>query len=207
MNRLPVLFVGIFFTFSFAWAGLVIAPYFQIGRLQPVEDKDAGTVFPPPVSGQAEYGRRVYAASGCIYCHSQQVRGFDMLEAHNRGWGTRRTVARDYIGDKPVFLGTMRTGPDLSNIGRRQPSTDWHHKHLYAPQLMTPGSIMAPFRYLYKMQPIAGQRSPHALLPDSNFKVEIPDGYELVPTEEAEALVAYILSLNRGYPLPEAPEQ
>jgi phosphoserine aminotransferase len=34
----------------------------------------------------------------------------------------------------------------------------------------------------------------------------LPDGYEVVPTAEAEALVAYLLSLNRNYPLPEAPE-
>jgi len=33
-----------------------------------------------------------------------------------------------------------------------------------------------------------------------------PEGYEVVPTYEAEALVAYLLSLNRNYPLPEAPE-
>ena len=33
-----------------------------------------------------------------------------------------------------------------------------------------------------------------------------PEGYEIVPTYEAEALVAYLVSLNRNYPLPEAPE-
>jgi cytochrome c oxidase cbb3-type subunit II len=35
----------------------------------------------------------------------------------------------------------------------------------------------------------------------------INPGYEVVPTEDAKALVAYLLSLKRDYPLPEAPEE
>jgi hypothetical protein len=31
-----------------------------------------------------------------------------------RGWGRRRTVARDYLRDQPVMLGTVRFGPDLA---------------------------------------------------------------------------------------------
>jgi cytochrome c oxidase cbb3-type subunit 2 len=63
---------------------------------------------------------------------------------------------------------------------------------------------MPSYKYLYRTQKIEGQRSAEAidLLPP-----ETPaDGYEVVPTYEAEALVAYLLSLNRNYPLPEAPE-
>jgi hypothetical protein len=33
-----------------------------------------------------------------------------------------------------------------------------------------------------------------------------PAGYEIVPTEEGKALVAYLISLKRNYALPEAPE-
>jgi cytochrome c oxidase cbb3-type subunit II len=33
-----------------------------------------------------------------------------------------------------------------------------------------------------------------------------PAGYEIVPTEEGKALVAYLISLKRNYSLPEAPE-
>ena len=98
MNRLPLLFVGIFLTFSFAWAGLVFAPYLQMGHLERSKNAE-GMIIPPLLSEQAEKGRIVYAASGCIYCHSQQVRGFDMIESHNRGWGTRSTVPIDYIGE------------------------------------------------------------------------------------------------------------
>jgi cytochrome c oxidase cbb3-type subunit 2 len=98
----------------------------------------------------------------------------------------------------------MRTGPDLTNIGARQPTAMWHHQHLYQPAVVSPGSIMPSYRYLYETRKIEGQRSAEAidLLPPDNP----PEGYEIVPTYEAEALVAYLVSLNRNYPLPEAPE-
>jgi cytochrome c oxidase cbb3-type subunit 2 len=41
-----------------------------------------------------------------------------------RNWGQRRSVARDYIFDRPHLMGTMRTGPDLANIGARQPTRE-----------------------------------------------------------------------------------
>jgi cytochrome c oxidase cbb3-type subunit 2 len=97
----------------------------------------------------------------------------------------------------------MRTGPDLSNIGRRQSSADWHHRHLYNPQAVSPGSVMAPFRFLYRLQKIAGERSAEALKLEG---AEMPPpGWEVVPTPDAKALVAYLLSLDRSYALPEAP--
>jgi cytochrome c oxidase cbb3-type subunit 2 len=205
MNRMPVIFLGIFATFAFAWGGLVVAPYFQIGRLEPFQN-DEGQVLPPPLSGLSEEGRRVYASAGCIYCHSQQVRGADQGSDLARGWGARRSVPRDYIREKPVFLGTMRSGPDLSNIGARQTSALWHHQHLYNPQALSPGSTMAPYRYLYTVQKIVGQPHPRGFRLPAPYDTLPPD-FEIVPTYEAEALVAYLLSLNRNYALPEAPTE
>ena len=43
----------------------------------------------------------------------------------------------------------MRTGPDLLNIGARQPSVDWHLGHLYQPRAYVPGSIMPPYPFLF----------------------------------------------------------
>jgi len=204
MNRMPVIVVGVFLTFLSSWIGLVAYPYFALGRFTPFTAEDTGDINPPPLSGLAVIGQRAYAASGCVYCHSQQVRQVGYGSDLERGWGSRPTVARDYMRQSPVFLGTMRTGPDLANIGARQPSSMWHHQHLYQPTVVSPGSIMPSFRYLYRTQKIEGQRSANAidlLPPDAPA-----DGYEVVPTYEAEALVAYLLSLNRNYPLPEAPE-
>jgi cytochrome c oxidase cbb3-type subunit 2 len=205
MNRMPILFIGIFFTFAFAFGGLVVAPYFQVGRLQPVTDEETGNVYPPPLSGLAQEGRRVYAANGCVYCHSQQVRGEEAGSDIARGWGARRTVARDYIHEKPVMLGTMRTGPDLANVGVRLNDVDWHYRHLYNPQSIYPNSVMPPFKWLFEKRKIQGQPSAERLRFTGEFAP--PEGYEIVPTQEARALVAYLLSLNRSYPLPEAPTE
>ena len=124
-----------------------------------------------------------------------------------RGWGDRQSVARDYIYERRVFLGTMRTGPDLRNIGARQPSADWLYRHLYDPQLTSPGSIMPPFRFLFAYRRVTGQYSPLALkLPADYARQHGLDrpGYELVPTPRAEALVAYLMSLKDTYEFPEA---
>ncbi len=204
MNRMPVIVAGIFLTFFASWIGFVAYPYVALGRFLPATDEATGDINPPPLSGSAVVGQRVYASAGCVYCHSQQVRQIGFGSDLARGWGARPTVARDYMRENPAFLGTMRTGPDLANIGARQPSAMWHHQHLYQPAVATPGSIMPSFRYLYRTQKIQGQKSARAidlLPPDAP-----PEGYEVVPTADAEALVAYLLSLNRNYPLPEAPQ-
>ncbi len=206
MNRMPLLMTGFFLTFLTAWLGLVAVPYFQIGRYQPEVDEITKDQTPPPFSGQADQGSAIYAASGCIYCHSQQVRPTEAGADLARGWGARRTVARDYMRDRVAFFGTSRTGPDLSNIGARQPSVEWHYQHLYQPQVVAPGSIMPPYRFLFEKRKISGAPSSDA------FKVLPPDapeeGYEIVPSNEAKALVQYLIALKRStYPLPESPDE
>ncbi len=214
MNKLSTLFVGIFITFVSAWLGLVVIPYIQLGGLKPEKDEITGALMPPALSGSAQRGRLVYAANGCVYCHSQQVRGSarrlpegEVPPDIARGWGARRTFPRDYLGERPHFLGTMRTGPDLANVGLRY-TADWQHRHLYAPAAISRGSTMPPFRYLYKKQRIVGAGTPDALDFSLIPGVEPPEeGYEIVPTEQARDLVAYLLALRRSsYDLPEAAE-
>src|SRR5690606_22956171 len=95
-------------------------------------------------------GRQIYIANGCVYCHSQQPRDPSFASGDkDRGWG-RTSVPGDYAYDTPHLLGTMRTGPDLFNIGARQPSKDWHLLHLYNPQAVVKDSIMPPYRFLFR---------------------------------------------------------
>lgn len=164
-------------------------------------------MFPQKPLGLAQRGKQVYIEQGCMYCHSQQVRPKGFGADHERGWGERQAVARDYILQDRVLLGTMRTGPDLMNVGDRGISQDggnWHHLHLYNPQMIVEGSTMPPFAFLYKEQPIMGLGSPDALVFEPGSEYAPAEGYEIVPTERAEALVAYLLSLKFGYELPEA---
>ena len=202
MNYGPLIFLGAFLTIAASWCGLVLVPQLQFGRQEPIKIEETGETYPQRRPGQAEQGREVYRANGCLYCHSQQVRpeGFGADIARN--WGRRRTVTRDYLYDKPVMLGTMRTGPDLSNIGVRQTSAAWHYLHLYNPQITSKGSIMPPFPFLFEKHKIGPIPSPEALALPPELKIE--PGYEVVPTRDAKTLVEYLLSLKAIAPLPEA---
>jgi cbb3-type cytochrome oxidase cytochrome c subunit len=122
MKGLAPLFLGIFGTFAFSWVGLTLIPNWQIGHLNPQSDEEGTDIYPQPQSGMAERGARVYAANGCIYCHSQQVRADYAADDIERKWGDRRSAPRDYIFERPVFLGKMRMGQDIANIGERAPA-------------------------------------------------------------------------------------
>ncbi len=206
MNRAPLLFLGIFFTLAFSWTGIVLINQISYGRLQPVYDENEDKTFPLALPGLAAEGKLVYQDLGCIYCHTQQVRrpgyGTDAL----RNWGERQSVARDYIRDGRVLLGTMRTGPDLRNIGARQvgdAGREWHYKHLYDPVITSPGSIMPPFAFLFETRKIVGEPSPKAIQKGLPPQYQPPPGHEIVPTHRAEALVEYLLNLKDTYTYPE----
>jgi cytochrome c oxidase cbb3-type subunit 2 len=93
-------------------------------------------------SGAEAMGRAVYMANGCVYCHSQSVRAIDW------GLGAERIAqAGDYAADRPILLGSERTGPDLSEEGGEHPD-DWHVAHFTNPRYTRPSSIMPPFAFL-----------------------------------------------------------
>lgn len=149
-------------------------------------------------------GRAHYISLGCIYCHSQQPRDPSQAPDMARGWG-RPSVPSDYSYDEPHLLGTMRTGPDLFNIGARQPSVDWHLTHLYQPRAVSPGSIMPAYPFLFTETDYLGDR----------IEVKLPAEYRgreryVIPKQEALDLVEYLIALDHTYPaeeLPPAPEE
>ena len=124
MKGLAPLFLGIFGTFAFSWVGLTVIPNWQIGHLNPEADEEGTDIYPQPQSGMFQHGERVYAANGCVYCHSQQVRPDYVANDIERKWGNRRSAPRDYIFDRPALLGKMRMGPDLANIGKAAPAEE-----------------------------------------------------------------------------------
>lgn len=222
MRNLPLLFCGIFFALAFSYTGLIVSGHIQLGALEPSTERlvpsdddpnkmvmpEGEPLYPRKSSGLAVRGKQVYIELGCMYCHSQQLRRRGYGADVDRGWGPRATVARDYVRQDRVLLGTMRTGPDLAHLGGRyagEAGRDWNHLHLYNPQIVSEGSTMPPFAFLYKKQEIVNEPSPSALdfPPDSEYAPE--SGYEIVPTARAEALVEYLLSLKIDYSLPEAP--
>ena len=135
----------------------------------------------------------------------------------DRQRGTRQSVARDYIYEDAVFLGSIRRGPDLSGVGARNVSgvktedlgsvearaknAEWHYTHLYNPRIVQPKSNMPAFPFLFEHRKIKGQRSDKALNLPGHYAAK--EGYEIIPTPEADALVGYLLSLNKNHDLPE----
>ncbi len=216
MKNIALLFCGILFTIAFSYTGLILASQLQFGSLLQTTaelDEDGKQIegdplFPRRESGIALQGKDVYIDLGCIYCHSQQIRREGYGADIDRGWGLRATVARDYIMQDRVLLGTMRTGPDLAHVGGRfagDGGREWHHQHLYNPQLTSKGSIMPPYPFLYEVREIQGQPSPDAVKIPADSPYSPGPGYEVIPTRRAVALVEYLLSLKVDYSLPEAP--
>ncbi|MGB0344910.1 MAG: cbb3-type cytochrome c oxidase subunit II, partial [Coraliomargarita sp.] len=165
-------------------------------------------VFPRRESGLALQGKQVYIDLGCVYCHSQQIRREGYGADIDRGWGLRATVARDYIMQDRVLLGTMRTGPDLAHVGGRfagDGGREWHHQHLYNPRTVSKDSIMPPYPFLYEVREIEGEPSPDAVKIPADSPYSPGPGREVIPTRRAVALVEYLLSLKVDYSLPEAP--
>lgn len=218
MNRSLPLFSWIIISFALSCYALVIIPQQQIGGLQPSFTDEEGKItdiYPVENRGVVDAGREVYKSEGCVYCHSQQVRDVQNGTDLERGWGERRSVARDYIFEQPPFLGSSRLGPDLANVGsakwrneapddpRKPAKRDraWHLLHLYAPTTVITESNMPPYRYLFERRKISGQRSVDALQLTGRDAPE--EGYEIVPKQKAKDLVGYLLSLDRSHPLPE----
>lgn len=182
-----------------ATAALVVMPYLQVRDIAPPAKL-------APYTDAQLRGRQVYVANGCVYCHSQQPRDRGLGPDLQRGWG-RASVPGDYVYDKPHLLGSMRTGPDLFNIGARQPSRDWHLGHLYQPRAYAKDSIMPSYPYLFTVKAAAEAER------EGEQPLKLPPGYGpgegqvVVPTPEAIELVKYLQALDHTYPvLPEPPK-
>jgi cytochrome c oxidase cbb3-type subunit II len=147
-----------------------------------------------PYSAAAQRGREVYVGEGCAYCHTQQVRPL----AQDRVFG-RPSTAGDYAYDTPELLGSERNGPDLTNIGARQPSDVWQEIHLYEPRALVAGSIMPAYAWLFTLKDRAAP---------GDVVVELPPGFApagkvVVASAQALDLIAYLKSLKQA-PLPAA---
>jgi cytochrome c oxidase cbb3-type subunit 2 len=216
MNRSIFLIAGIVGSFALSTFVLVLVPQAQLGGMQPQftdEDGKVTDIYPIENRGVVQAGRGVYISEGCIYCHSQQIRDEQNGADVERGWGVRRTVARDYMFDSPPLLGSSRIGPDLANVGaskwRNEADNEnaeykpakrdaaWQLLHLYDPRAIVKESNMPAYRSLFVTRKISGQRSVDAL------DVPTADGTEVVPTTEAKELVGYLLSLDKSHALKE----
>ena len=187
MNRYLVIFIGAVATVTFAFAVLIGLPEVQLADVR----APAGL---KPYTAAEQEGRALYTSLGCYYCHSQQVRTPSFGSDSARGWG-RASEPEDYVYDRPHLLGTMRTGPDLMNIGVRQPSRDWHYLHLYQPRAVAPSSVMPPFPFLFVLKDQAEMGDEIVNTPPGL----VPAGKVLVVGPQARVLVDYLLAMKHDY--------
>jgi cytochrome c oxidase cbb3-type subunit 2 len=92
------------------------------------------------------------------------------------------------------MLGTERTGPDLADVGTRQPSDAWHLIHLYDPRAVVPQSVMPAYRWYFVEKAQAEPGDVVAPVPADHA----PRGKVIVAGPEAKALVRYLLSLKQA---------
>lgn len=151
------------------------------------------------LSEAALAGKALYVANGCVACHTQQVRNLDM----DKVWGKRPSIAADYADERrtdlwrntATLMGTERTGPDLTDVGNRQPSAEWNLLHLYQPRAVVAESIMPAYPWLFEEK---------AELEDGDVEVLVPDAFrkgvkgKIVATQDALNLVAYLQSLKQA---------
>ena len=133
MSLVPLI-TGVLAIFAAVTFVMVIWPY-------TTRDMTPSEIFRSRTADEAS-GRKLYIANGCVYCHSQSIRAVDW------GHGAERIAqAGDYVQDRPILLGSQRTGVDLSQEGGEHPD-DWHTAHFINPRYTRPNSIMPPFKWL-----------------------------------------------------------
>ncbi|WP_414663812.1 cbb3-type cytochrome c oxidase subunit II [Horticoccus sp. 23ND18S-11] len=197
MKNGPLFLLGLFVALVISFGGVVLGSHAQLGRLTPYYDDTEGSAFPLRSAGIASRGQLVYADLGCASCHTQQVRRPDYGSDQARGWGDRQSVARDYIHQARPQLGASRFGPDLANYGARKPTEEGILRILYLGAATHPS-----YKFLFNEKKIDGEQSAKALALVAPYAPA--PGYQIVPTERALTLAAYLLNSNNAYEYPEA---
>ena len=155
-----------------------------------------------PFTEAEQHGLQIYVQESCVACHTQQVRNIEM----DNVWGSRPSIPSDYYYSKarldiwrqsPSLLGTERTGPDLTNVGQRQPGKEWHLLHLYNPRIVVKESIMPGYPWLF-------EEKSESEITDDDVIVAVPAEFlknpnkKIVAKKEALDLTAYLISLKQA---------
>jgi cbb3-type cytochrome oxidase cytochrome c subunit len=101
-------FLAAFVALGASWFGLVYAPLEQLGRAQQTVILHSTDAWPPQRTGDVTLGLQVYRASGCVACHTMQV----------RQTGVANEIALTDLKDHPAtdfkeFLNSLLIAPPL----------------------------------------------------------------------------------------------
>ncbi|MEZ8283917.1 cbb3-type cytochrome c oxidase subunit II [Vibrio splendidus] len=142
-------------------------------------------------------GRDIYISEGCHVCHTQMVRPLEP-EVKRNG---RPNKEADDIYEFPNLWGSKRTGPDLTNLGRKY-SDQWHVIHLINPRQVVPTSIMPSYPWLFEQtltgDDISDKMEALRTLGVPYTDQEIGDArLQLRGKTKGEALIRYLQSLGK----------
>jgi cbb3-type cytochrome c oxidase subunit II len=156
-------------------------------------------------SAEEATGREIYLVNGCSYCHTQSIRSIDW------GLGAERIAqAGDYVGDRPILLGSQRTGPDLSQEGGEHPD-DWQIAHFINPRYTRPNSIMPAFAFLglYRLetltryvQSLGFKDADRRMERQAFWKQDVVEAYEAGPEANVKWLHDHVPEGWRNVPNP-----
>ncbi|PXX31169.1 cbb3-type cytochrome c oxidase subunit II [Arenibacter sp. ARW7G5Y1] len=173
---------------------VAVFPASQMQNVKPLPNQ-------PFLTENEREGLHIYISEGCVACHTQQVRNIEM----DNVWGNRPSIPSDYYYSKermdfwrqsPSLLGSERTGPDLTNIGARQSSKDWHLLHLYNPRTVVGESVMPSYPWLFEIVD-------SNLVKDEDVVVNLPEEFAtpskttVIAKKEVLQLVVYLQSLKQ----------
>jgi len=164
------------------------------------------------------------------YAGNDRIKRFGGREQEYKKDGpveTRQTHPWDYLHEDYAMFGQRRVGPDLTNAGYRYSDKDGKadaalvagfYQYLYAPRSRVDrtGKNLAwsnspSYKHLFdvKLKETEEGRADALQFKFSSEFTEAqqkavlpPDGYEVVPSEDAKALAGYILGLKRDSELP-----
>lgn len=202
--------------FGIIWTAALVAPdkrHFCESDLYRYED---GTFFQTRQNAVLREGSKLYGQLGCAECHLQGLTEIHAGKVKGRE-GVRLTLPDDYLGDYTAHLSPGLRGPELTRPGQRireyisvkelngaeiryGTEREWLLLHFYNPRdpvFHNPESTCPSLPFLFREVSAYDIRSAHKALP-----VAMPEGKILVPTEKAEMLADYVLSLNKHTPLP-----
>jgi len=98
MNNWLAILIGAILLISVSFYATVVVPSVQLMQTKPLYI-GAGETYPSPRPGSALIGMNIYRSLGCYYCHTRMVKPYEFGSDYERGWGNRRSVARDYTGE------------------------------------------------------------------------------------------------------------
>jgi len=123
-------------------------------------------------------GRDIYIREGCYTCHSQMIRPFRDEVARYGEY----SKAGEFVYDHPFQWGSKRTGPDLAREGGKYPDS-WHYNHMMDPRIMSPGSIMPSYGWLFDTRIDTGS-TPAKIRAMQKMGVPYPAGYDAIANKE-----------------------